>query len=134
MAPNDMSKITGMSTDDILSDQLGTSKRFAGEWDHVVILTGIPNIIVASDGQATIIPKTTPALSKAGADYILVGIIAGLRAQGIDPYPAAIAGTWIFVMAGKAAGDRLGGAASVLASDILSAVPEVIRNLQLGKR
>jgi NAD(P)H-hydrate epimerase len=93
----------------------------------------MPSIIAAPDGQATVVPITTPALAKAGADYILAGIIAGLRAQGIASYPAAIAGTWMHAMAGKVAVDRLGGSAPVMASDILSAVPDVMRNLNLGK-
>lgn len=133
MEPRDMLKTAGMDADDILSDRLGISKRFAAEWEHVLVLTGMPSIIAAPDGQATVVPITTPALAKAGADYILAGIIAGLRAQGIASYPAAIAGTWMHAMAGKVAVDRLGGSAPVMASDILSAVPDVMRNLNLGK-
>jgi len=133
MEPRDMLKTAGMDADDILSDRLGISKRFAADWEHVLVLTGTPSIIAAPDGQATVVPITTPALAKAGADYILVGIIAGLRAQGIASYPAAIAGTWMHAMAGKVAVDRLGGSAPVMASDILSAVPDVMRNLNLGK-
>lgn len=135
MEPNDISRLTGMAIDDVITDRFSISKRFAAEWEHVIILTGIPNIIAAPDGQAaTLLPIATPALLKAGAAHILVGIIAGLRAQGIEPYPAAIAGVWIHAMAGKAAGERLGSAAPVLASDILSAVPDVMRSLHLGKR
>jgi ADP-dependent NAD(P)H-hydrate dehydratase / NAD(P)H-hydrate epimerase len=57
-------------------------------------------------------------------------MITGLRAQGLDAYDAARAGAWIHAQAGLTAASFLGSTASVLAGDLLDAIPEVIASLK----
>jgi NAD(P)H-hydrate epimerase len=61
---------------------------------------------------------------------VLAGLIVGLRAQGLSAYDAAIAGAYIHARAGLLAADAFGTTASVLASDVLDMVADVIAELE----
>ena len=54
----------------------------------------------------------------------------GLRAQGLDAFDAAVAGAWIHAQAGLYAADDLGTTASVMASDVLNSVSDVLSDLE----
>jgi NAD(P)H-hydrate epimerase len=94
------------------------------------VLKGAFTVVAAPDGRTTIIPVATPALARAGTGDLLAGLIVGLRAQGVDAYDAAIAGAYIHAHAGLHAAELLGTTASVLASDVLSAIPEIVSELE----
>ncbi len=128
--PGEMSALTGLSKEEIQSDREGMAARFAQEWGHVVVLKGAFTVIAAPDGRTAIIPVATPALARAGTGDVLAGLIVGLRAQGVDAFDAAVAGAWIHARAGLEAAEALGTTASVLARDILAAVPDVISELE----
>jgi NAD(P)H-hydrate epimerase len=60
---------------------------------------------------------------------VLAGLVVGLRAQGVEPYPAAAAATWIHARAGVRAAAVLGSSAAVLAGDILQGVVDILAEL-----
>jgi NAD(P)H-hydrate epimerase len=86
-------------------------------------------VISAPDSQAAVIPVATPALARAGTGDVLSGLIAGLRAQGVDGFHAAVAGAWIHAQAGLLAAETIGNSASVLAGDVCDASVDVISAL-----
>jgi len=128
--PGEMGVLTGLSTEEIQNDRLGTATKYAKEWGHVVVLKGAFTIVAAPDGNATVIPVASPALARAGTGDVLAGLIVGLRAQGLDAYDAALAGAWIHAQAGLIAADAFGSTASVLAGDVLEAIPDVMTDLE----
>lgn len=128
--PGEMSALTGLSKDEIQNDRVAIAGRYAREWGHIVVLKGAFTVIAALDGHTTIIPVATPALARAGTGDVLAGLIVGLLAQGLAPFDAAIAGAFIHAQAGLLAAESLGTTASVLASDVLDAIPDVIAELE----
>jgi len=128
--PGEMSFLTGLSTEEIQNDRLAVATKYAEEWGHVVVLKGAFTVIAAPDGIATVIPVASPALARAGTGDVLAGLIVGLRAQGLDAYDAAVAGAWIHAQAGLLAADVFGSTASVLAGDVLEAIPDVMSDLE----
>ena len=128
--PGEMSVLTGLSIDEIQSDRVGSATKYAKIWGHVVVLKGAFTVIAAPDGRTTVIPVASPALAHAGTGDVLAGLIVGLRAQGLDAYEAAVAGAWIHAQAGLVAAEALGSTASVLAGDVLEAVPDVMSDLE----
>ena len=67
-------------------------------------------------------------MSTGGSGDVLDGIIAGLLAQGAKPYIAATLGVYIHGLAGDIASEKL-SEYSVMASDIIDALPEVFRSI-----
>jgi len=120
--PGEMAALTRMKKDDIQADRLGIARKYAAEWGHVVVLKGAFTVIAAPDERATILPFATAALARAGTGDVLAGAIAGLLAQGLSPYDAAVAGGYLHGLAGEMAAKHLGTTASVLAGDVLRAL------------
>jgi ADP-dependent NAD(P)H-hydrate dehydratase / NAD(P)H-hydrate epimerase len=127
--PGEMSTLTGLSTQDIQQDRVGVAEKFAVQWGHVVVLKGAVTVVAAPDGRTAVIPIASAGLARAGTGDVLAGIIVGLLAQGLPAYQAAAAGAWIHADAGLVAVERVGHPASVLARDVLEAIPEVLSNL-----
>jgi hydroxyethylthiazole kinase-like uncharacterized protein yjeF len=128
--PAEMSVLTGLSKDEIQHSREEIAGKYAKEWGHVIVLKGAFTVIAAPDGRYTIIPVATPALARAGTGDVLAGLIVGLLAQGLNSYEAAIAGAYIHAQAGLLAAEDLGTTASVLASDVLASVVDVISELE----
>ena len=127
--PGEMSALTGLLREEIQSNRIDIAAKYAIEWGHVVVLKGAFTVIASPDGHTTVIPVATPALARAGTGDVLAGLIVGFRAQGLDAYDSAVAGAFIHAKAGLLAADLLGTTASVLASDVLDAVPDVLSKL-----
>jgi NAD(P)H-hydrate epimerase len=128
--PGEMAIMTGLSTEEIQADRIGIAKQYAKSWGHVVVLKGAFTVIAAPDERSTVIPVASPALARAGTGDVLAGLIVGLLAQGLDAYDAAVAGAWIHAQAGLIAADDLGSSASVLAGEVLEAIPDVMCDLE----
>jgi NAD(P)H-hydrate epimerase len=128
--PGEMSVMTGLPIEKIQENRLTIASKYAEEWGHVVVLKGAFTIIASPDGRTTTIPVATPALAHAGTGDVLAGVIAGLRAQGLDAYDAARLGAWVHAQAGLAAAVIQGSTASVLAGDVLDAVADVLADLE----
>jgi len=127
--PGEMSVLTGLQTEEIQEGRLEIARRYSEEWDHVVVLKGAFTVVAAPDGQAAIIPIASPALARAGTGDVLAGLIAGLRAQGVDAFPAAVSAAWIHAHAGVLAAQQKGSSAVVLAGDVLSCTVNIISEL-----
>ena len=128
--PGEMASLTGLSKEEIQEDRQAIASKFAKEWGHVVVLKGAFTVVASPDGQTTLIPVASPALARAGTGDVLAGLITGLRAQGLDAFDAAVAGAWIHAQAGLYAADDLGTTASVLASDVLASISDVLSDLE----
>ena len=124
--PGEMAALTGLDKDAIQADRLGVAQKFASEWGQVVVLKGAFTVVAAPDGRTTIVPFATSALARAGTGDVLSGIIVGLLAQGVAPYEAAAAGAYLHGRSGELAAEALGQTASVLAGDVLKALPEAL--------
>ncbi len=128
--PGEMAVLTGLGVAEIQANRQETARKYAMEWGQVIVLKGAFSIVAAPDGRTAVIPVATPALARAGTGDVLAGIIVSLRAQGLPAFEAACAGGWIHGQAGLAAEAKLGTAASVLASDVLEAIPQVLASLE----
>jgi len=128
--PGEMAVLTGLSKEDIQEGRDEIARKYAEQWGHVVVLKGAFTVIASPDKRVTVIPVASPALARAGTGDVLSGLIVGLRAQGLDPFDAAVAGAWIHAQAGLYAADDLGTTASVLASDVLNSIPDVLSDLE----
>jgi NAD(P)H-hydrate epimerase len=127
--PGEMALLTGLTKDAIQADRIGTAQKFAAEWGHVVVLKGAFTVVAAPDGRATVQPFATAALARAGTGDVLTGAIGGLLAQGLAPFDAAVAASYLHGQAGVLAAQALGSTASVMASDVLDGLIEALAGL-----
>lgn len=130
--PGEMGILTGLTTEAVQKDRLGTARKFAAQWGKVVVLKGAFTVVAAPDGRTTVQPHATPALARAGTGDVLAGMILGLLAQGVNAYEAAVAGCFLHGTAGELAATELGTTASVMASDVLGAVPKAMASTAAG--
>jgi NAD(P)H-hydrate epimerase len=98
-----------------------------------VVLKGAHTLVAAPDGRLSEDPHEVPALATGGTGDVLGGLIAGLLAQGSDPYTAAVTGVYVHAEAGRRLQGRL-GTAGLLASELLPELPVVMRLLREAGR
>jgi len=72
-------------------------------------------------------PFANPALASAGTGDVLAGAVAGLLAQGLAPYDAAVVGVYLHGLAGEMVAGRMGDT-GVLASDLLPELPLAVKH------
>ena len=127
--PGEMSRLAGVSIDEVQADRIGTARRMAREWGKTVVLKGAYSIIAEPDGGCRISPMANPGLASAGTGDVLAGVIAGLRAQGMAAPEAAACGVYLHAEAGEVVRAELGDA-GMIASDLLPVLPMVIQELK----
>ncbi len=127
--PGEMSRLTGLSIDEIQSKRWSVAQEAAASWQKTVVLKGAYTIVAAPDGRTRINPTANPGLASAGTGDVLAGAIAGLAAQGLSLFDAAVGGVFLHSQAGEAVKKELGDAGMV-ASDLLAILPLVIKSLK----
>ena len=93
------------------------------------MLKGHQTLIADPQGNVTSNTTGNPGMATAGAGDVLTGMIACLLAQGLAPYDAARLGAHLHGLAGDAAA-RTRGWASLIATDLLECLSEVLRRVE----
>jgi len=127
--PGEMARLVRVSTTEVQADRVGIARDMALLWHKTVVLKGAYTIIVTPDGYTRISPIANPGLASAGTGDVLTGVIAGLAAQGLNTSDAAACGVYLHGKAGEVVRSRLGDA-GMLASDLLPALPLVVKQLK----
>ena len=105
--PGEMARLTGLSTGAVNADREGIARRFAQQWDAVVLLKGMRTIIAAPDGRCFVNPTGNPGLARGGSGDALAGILAALLACGLEAAEAASCAAWLHgAAADRAAAQR----------------------------
>ncbi|MBR0135571.1 MAG: NAD(P)H-hydrate dehydratase, partial [Clostridia bacterium] len=93
--PGEMSRLTGVSIDKILSDPVGSARAFAQRYGCTVLLKNAVSVIASSDGMLRYNRSGNPGLAKGGSGDCLAGIITALLAQKLAPFDAASSGAYL---------------------------------------
>ncbi|MGA8746900.1 MAG: NAD(P)H-hydrate dehydratase [Solirubrobacterales bacterium] len=102
--------------------RLASAREAARRAAAIVVLKGDDTIV--TDGERVAVNAfSAPALATAGTGDVLSGITAALLSRGLEPFAAACAAVLAHAHAGRDAARRLGGAESVIASDVIASIP-----------
>ncbi|HVO44499.1 MAG TPA: NAD(P)H-hydrate dehydratase [Aggregatilineales bacterium] len=117
-------------TEVVIANRLTLAADKAAAWKCVVVLKSAFTVIADPDGRLAVVPFATPALARAGTGDVLAGAITGLLAQGLDPFDAAVAAAYLHGYAGELAAEAVGTTASIVASDVIAALPRAIATVE----
>jgi len=98
--PGEMSRLTGLTIEEINEKPIEVAKAFAEKWQVTLVLKGARTIVALKNGEIHLNVNGNPGMATAGSGDVLTGIITSLVAQGIAPEQAAIAGVFIHGYAG----------------------------------
>jgi len=109
--------------------RLEKARQFAEKYHCYVLLKNAYSFICTPEGKLLLNTNGNPGMATAGSGDVLTGILAGLLAQGLDSPTAITTGVFLHGLAGDIAAQEK-GQESLLARDIIAALPEAIRQLR----
>ncbi len=118
----ELGRLLDRSAEEISGSRLASAREAARTASAIVVLKGDDTIV--TDGERVAVNVlSSPALATAGTGDVLSGMTAALLARGLDPFAAACAAVIAHARAGREAAVRVGLAESVIASDVIAAIP-----------
>lgn len=123
----ELARLSGKDLGVTAKDRLGLSRELAKRTGAMVVAKSAGTLIVSTD-RAVISTYGNTALSKGGSGDMLAGMTASFLAQGVSPEGSAELGCYVLGRSAEIAAQEL-GERSVIARDILSFIPGVLRNL-----
>ncbi len=127
--PAEMARLCGLTVAQVVERRWDLAREKAQEWGAVLLVKGPYTVIAHPDGRLAVLPVATPALATAGTGDVLAGAIAGLLAQGLEPFDAACLGAWLHGRAGLICQETV-GPAGALAGDLLAHLPRALNELR----
>lgn len=126
----EMSRLTGMTTDEINKDRAALALNFARDNNCIVVLKGHITVVASPDGKLMYNKNTgNPGMATGGSGDVLAGIIGSLIAQGSEPYKGAMAGVYIHGLAGDIAVQKL-SQRSMLPTDMIEYIPLAFKKIE----
>ena len=89
----------------------------------VIVYKGPDTLVAAPDGRLGFAPPAPAWLASAGTGDVLAGMIAAMRARGIEAFEAACAAVWLHGRTAEIAGPLM------IADDLAAAIPEALKLL-----
>jgi ADP-dependent NAD(P)H-hydrate dehydratase / NAD(P)H-hydrate epimerase len=128
--PGEMARLTGLSTAAIQRDRVNIARSFAQDHQVVLLLKGDRTIIANSEGEAWVNTTGNPGMATGGTGDILTGIVAGMLAQNPKrAFLAVLAAVYLHGLGGDIAEEST-GEQSLVATDLITALPEAFRRLR----
>jgi NAD(P)H-hydrate epimerase len=127
----ELGRLLGRPSSEVEAHRLAAAREAAARSGAIVLLKGDDTLVTGPGGVTGVSVGGSPALATAGTGDVLSGVAAAFLAQGLDPFEAACAAVRAHADAGRAAGAAL-GARSVIAGDVIDALPAVLRAAASG--
>ena len=127
--PGELGRLAQTDMETLLSDPVSVCTEWAARLNAVVLCKTAATVAADPQGRVYINHSGNSGMATAGSGDVLTGIIAGLLAQGMEPFEAACLGVYLHGLAGDAAAARAGEYA-VTAGKLLEALEPVMKAAQ----
>jgi NAD(P)H-hydrate epimerase len=116
--PGEAARLLGTDVSAVQSDRNAAALALVQRHGVVVVLKGAGTLIAAPARVPRIVAAGNPGMATGGMGDLLTGVVAALRAQGLDAFDAASCGALLHAHAGDLAA-REGGMRGLLPTDLL---------------
>ncbi len=123
----ELARLFGISPDEVARNPLYYIDQLVARHGVHIVLKGPCTIIAGPEGKA-FSTRGNPGMATAGSGDVLSGIIGRFLAEGYAPFEAMRYGVRVHGLAGDLAQDAF-GEESLNASDIITMLPEAMRNI-----
>jgi hydroxyethylthiazole kinase-like uncharacterized protein yjeF len=105
--------------------RVAAAREAARRSGAIVLLKGDDTIVADGGGEERLAVNDlpSPGLATAGSGDVLSGMLGALLGRGVEPFSAACAGVYAHSRAGRRAAERVGAPESVIATDVIAAIP-----------
>jgi ADP-dependent NAD(P)H-hydrate dehydratase / NAD(P)H-hydrate epimerase len=118
----ELGRLLEIDSEQVKAQRLERAREAAEASGGIVVLKGDDTIV--TDGERVAINRGgSPALATAGTGDVLSGMIAALISRGMEAFAAASAAVLAHSRAGSEAARRVGAPESVIAGDVIEAIP-----------
>ncbi len=129
--PGEAGRLLAIATSAVQADRFSAAHALVERYKCVVVLKGAGTIVAAPDHAPCVIAAGNPGMAVGGMGDLLTGVIAALRAQGLDAFNAACCGALLHAAAGDDA-TREDGERGLLPSDLLTHLRRLSNPLPIG--
>lgn len=126
--PGEMARLAGKDIVEIQNNRKDIALDFAHRYNVILVLKGHETIVARPDGDYYINETGNAGMATGGTGDVLTGMIVSFIGQGLAPFDAAIAGVYFHGLAGDMSAKEK-GILSLIATDLLNKLPEVLRKL-----
>lgn len=139
--PGEMARLTGLATADIQKRRIEAAREFATRHGLHLVLKGARTLVAAPEGRVAVNLTGNPGMATGGTGDCLTGLASGLlasataRSQSHDAREVSRvveAAVYLHGLAGDIAVERT-GEASMIAGDLLDAIPQAFISLRQAK-
>jgi NAD(P)H-hydrate epimerase len=116
--PGEAARLLGTDTASVQADRNEAALALVRQHGAIVVLKGAGTIVAAPGRMSRVVAAGNPGMATGGMGDLLTGVIAALRAQGLDAFDAASCGALLHAHAGDLAA-REDGMRGLLPSDLL---------------
>jgi NAD(P)H-hydrate epimerase len=127
--PGEAAALIGGGPAELNRDRPGAARRLAEATGCTVVLKGAATVVATPQGRIFVNPTGGPALASGGTGDVLLGMLAGLLAQGQAAEEAAVVAAFLHGFAA----DRISessGPAGLLAEDLAQELPAAAQALR----
>ena len=124
--PGEMARLIGGTVEALEYDRIGIAQQFAKAHNVTLVLKGAPTVVARGNGEVWINSTGNAGMATGGMGDVLTGLIAGLIAQKVSPFDAAVLGVYLHGLAGDIVAESI-GMHGLMAGDVLNNVPAAIK-------
>jgi NAD(P)H-hydrate epimerase len=132
--PGEMARLAEQSAAEIQSRRVEAAREFSQKYGVTLVLKGSRTLTASPDGQVWVNPTGNPGMATGGTGDVLTGLVAGLfaRSRARPVTDVVRAAVYLHGLAGDLAAREI-GETSLIAGDVLEALPRAFRTIASGK-